>query len=521
MLRPTDEATVPPALARGPARPPHGDGRAETAVTGTGFSLLAQVSSAVFTAGITLYLVRVLGPQQFGELALVLSLGGLTLVLADAAVSQSAGRFAAAARDDPARLAEVVSSAVRLKLVLTVVAAGALVALAGPIADAYGSAAMAWGLRSMALSVASESVVLLWVVTFQAVRRNRSTVRLILLESVTEAAAIITLVTAGAGITGAVAGRAVGYAAGAVAGGLLLTRALGRWPGARGEPATRRLISTYARPLMVNTTAYSAYRQTDVQLIGALLERAAVGLYAAPMRLLVLLTYPGQAVANSVSPRMAGATPEAATFSTALRWLIRYQTALMAPVVVWAGPLTELLLGPAYGGSAPVLAALAPYLWLSGISVLASTTVNYLGHARRRIPVVLLALAINVGLAVVLLPLVGLVGAAVAIGVSYAVYVPLHVRICRQSFALPLRPLAATAARCGVATLASGAVLAGIGTSGLSWQQWLLGAVLGPGTYVLVLLSTRELRPDDLRRVRGLLVRRTTRGPRPARALTH
>lgn len=495
------EVSTLPAVDRPGGRP------GETAVAGAFYSLLAQLSSAVFTAGVTLYLIRVLGPEEFGELALVLSVGGITLVLADAAVAQSTGRYAAAHAHDPERLAAVVSSGLRVKLAVTSVAAVALVALAGPIAAAYGEPAMAWALRGIALAVVAESVMLLWVVTFQAVRRISATVRLVLLESLAEALAILSLVTAGAGITGAVLGRGIGYTVGAVAGAALLARVLGRWPDLHGDAETRRRIGAYARPLLVNTGAYSAYRQADVQLIGALLDRASVGLYAAPMRLLVLLTYPGQAVANSVSPRMAGAAPDVASFNTALRWLVVYQTALMAPVVLWAEPITVLLLGRDYLSAADVLAALAPYLWLSGVSVLASTTVNYLGHARRRIPVVLLSLALNVGLGFLLLPRVGVVGAAIAISVSYAVYVPLHVRICRESFPVPLRPLARTLARCTLAAAVSGAVLVLIGTSELSWRQWLLGAVLGPCAYVGTLVAVRELTGTDGRLVRTALRR--------------
>lgn len=473
----------------------------ETAAAGTFFSLLAQSCSAVFTAAVTLYLVRELGPERYGELALVLSVGSITLVLADAAVAQSTGRYAAAERD-PGRLTTVVSSGLRVKLTVTVVAAVALVAVSGPIAAAYGEPAMVWALRLAAVSVVAESLMMLWLVTFQALRRNASNVRLYLAESVAEAMATVSLVALGAGVTGAVLGRAVGYAVGAIAGAVLIARALGRWPDLRGAPDTRRQIGAYARPLLVNTGTYSAYRQADVQLIGALLDRASVGLYAAPMRLLVLLTYPGQAVANAVSPRMAGATPDVRAFTTAVRWLIVYQTALLAPVVLWAEPITGLLLGPGFDEAATVLAALAPYLWLSGVSMLASTTVNYLGQARRRIPVVLLALVLNVGVTAVLLPRIGLVGAVIGLSVSYAVYVPLHVRICREAFELPLRPHAVTLGRCLVAAGVSSAVLVLVGRSDLSLLQWTAGAVLGPASYVAVLCLLRELTATDVEQVR-------------------
>lgn len=485
-------------MTRRPAPP-------ESAIAGTLFALLAQVCTAVFTAAVTLYLVRVLGPEGYGEVTLVLSVGALALVVADAALAASTARLAAVTPDDPVRLATVVSSGLRSKLVMGGVSAVGLVTLAGPIARAYGDPTMAWALRVVVLAVVAESLVMLWLVAFQAMRRISLNVRLYLVESFAEATAIVSLVALGAGVTGAVLGRGVGYAVGAAAGAWLMTRALGRRLDLHGDHATRREISGYARPLFVNAGAYSAYTQVDVQLVGGLLGRTAVGIYAAPLRLLVLLTYPGQSVANAVSPRMAGASPEVSTFNAALRWLILYQTALMAPVVLWAEPLAVLVLGEQYRDSATVLAAMAPYLWLTGISVLVSTTVNYLGQARRRIPVVLTAVLLNAALCVVLLPVMGVVGACVAMSVSYGVYVPLHLRICRESFPVPLRRHAVTVVRAALGGLAFAAVLALVGRTELSATQWLLGLVGGSLSYVTVLVATGELTPEDRRQLRSLL----------------
>jgi len=482
-------------------RPP-GPARIEGVVAGTFFAFVAQLTTAVFTAGVTLYLVRALGPESFGELALVLSVGGISLVVADAAIAQSTGRYAAVAADgDPERIAAIVSAGLRLKLALSLGAAVVLVTLADPIARAYGEPAMAWSLRLIALSVVTESVMLLWLVAFQALRRLSINVRLYLVESLAEAAAIVTLVTLGFGVAGAVLGRGLGYTVGAIAGAVLLTRMLGRRLSLRGDKPNRRQIATYARPLFVSTSIYSTYSQVDVQLIGALLNRSLVGIYAAPMRIIILLGYPGQALAGAVSPRMSGPDPEVGAFNSALRWLLIYQTMLMAPVILWAEPICVVLLGADYRESGVVLAAMAPFLFLNGMSALISTTVNYLGHARRRIPIVMLSLVINVVLDLILLPTIGVVGAAIGTSVSYLVYVPLHLRICRESFDVPLRPLATTLGRATLGTVAFGAILlaVGAGPGDPSVVRMLLAGTGGVVAYVIVLVATRELTGADAR----------------------
>jgi len=87
----------------------------------------------------------------------------------------------------------------------------------------------------------------------------------------------------------------------------------------------------------------------------------------------------------------------------ALRYLVMFQAMLIAPLVVWAEPIVSLLLGPKYAGSAAVLRGLTPYVFLLALGPLITTSVNYLGKAGRRIPIVFGALAINVAIDVTLL----------------------------------------------------------------------------------------------------------------------
>src|SRR4051812_50078376 len=65
-----------------------------------GFSFAAQMVGAAATAALTLYLVRALGPTEFGAFGIALGLGGLVLLPGDFGVSGSASRFIAEHRGD-------------------------------------------------------------------------------------------------------------------------------------------------------------------------------------------------------------------------------------------------------------------------------------------------------------------------------------------------------------------------------------------------------------------------------------
>lgn len=488
-------------------QPPSGD----TVVRGTLFALLAQLTTALFTAVLVLYLARALGSSGYGVFSLSLSVLAIAMLLADAAISHSAGRFMADARDDLPRVREVVAAAFRMKLVAALAVAGALALLADPIAGAYGIPGVEWPLRGIAVSLIFESMLLLWLAVFGSLRRQAVTARVIFVESLVEVTASVGLVALGAGATGAAFGRAAGYAVGAAVGAVLVTRLIGRLP-LRGTDASMRAeIRGYARPLFAINSTYTAFAALDVQLIAALLTSAAVGVFAAPLRLVVFLGYVGQSVANAVAPRMSLAAPggpDVRSFTAALRGLLILHVALAVGILVWAEPITDLLLGPQFEASDEVLRWFAPYLLLRGVSPLISTTVNYLGQAGRRLPIVLVSLAVNVAIDLALLRSMGPAAAALGTSVAYCIYVPAHLRLCRQAFPVALAPLARSMAR----ALLAGAALAGLllllGTDSLGVLEWTAGLVLGPLVFVGVLLVTGELSRGELAAVRSRLAAR-------------
>jgi O-antigen/teichoic acid export membrane protein len=136
---------------------------------------------------------------------------------------------------------------------------------------------------------------------------------------------------------------------------------------------------------------------------------------------------------------------------------------------------------------------------LSGIAPLVSSGANYLGQARQRVPITLVTLGVATAAALVLIPRVGVVGAAIAIDIAYAVYVPAHLWLCLQALGLPLRPLLITLGRSLAAAGAMALVLVAVGTNPNSLLEWAVGGFGGAAAYVAALLATRELTWRELR----------------------
>jgi O-antigen/teichoic acid export membrane protein len=472
------------------------------------FALAVRLAGALFTGGLTLFLVRYLGPSSYGVFALALSIGVLFAVPADFGISLAAARFIAERRSNLGESAGVLKQAMGLKLVVTGLTALVLIAAAGPIALAYDLPALESPLRIVAIALFGQSFMLLFLSTFEALGRNSLGFRLAFSESAVETGASVLLVLAGAGVAGAAAGRAVGYAVGAALGLVLAFRALGR-PDLR-RPAqsglSARRVARYGGALFLIDAAFFAYAEIDSLLIGAILGAEAVGLFNAPLRILVVTTFPGLALAGGLAPRLArgsGQAPNVAAFQAGLRLVLAIQFFLLAPIVIWATPITHFLFGNGYSESADVLRALGPYVVLRGPSPLLAIGINYLGEARRRVPLAFAALGINLVLDLILIPRIGIVAGAVATNIAMLVFVAGHVVICRRLIDLQLRPLGKTMLRALLASTAMAAVLFAFGTSSLTAAEAVGGAVIGSAAYLAVLLSMREFTPDELRTARS------------------
>jgi O-antigen/teichoic acid export membrane protein len=354
----------------------------------------------------------------------------------------------------------------------------------------------------MAIAVLGQGMFIFYRHAFVSIGRVSLTWRMTLFESACEAGASLALVLFGAGAAGAAFGRGIGYVVGSVFAILMIGRMLGGGAiGLSGRGEMGR-VARYGGALLIVTIAYTLFEQIGVLLIGAFISTNAVGIFEAPMRLTLFLSYGGQAVAFGVGPRLArkgDERPDARAFVTATRYLLILQGALLAPVVIWAQPIADIALGAGYEDSVGVLRALAPFMFLLGIGTFITLAVNYVGEAKQRIWLSIATLAICAALDVALLPTIGVVGAAVAMDVAFTGYVLGHFWICKRVFDFSVRRLVLTLVRCLTAAAAMAGTLALAGTSSLSWVEWLTGTIAGGLVYLLVLTATGEISRAEIR----------------------
>ena len=179
-------------------------------------------------------------------------------------------------------------------------------------------------------------------------------------------------------------------------------------------------------PLMLSSIAVMIYMKIDQIMIGQMLGNDAVGIYSAAARISEIWYFIATAVAASVLPAILEAKKNnEAQYRQRLQALFDLMTwiaiIVALPVTFFATPLVTMLFGADYSEAGGVLAI---HVWATVFVFLGVAGGNwFLAENQQLISLQRTALgaAVNVLLNIVLIPMLGVVGAAWATLISYAV----------------------------------------------------------------------------------------------------
>jgi O-antigen/teichoic acid export membrane protein len=334
-----------------------------------------------------------------------------------------------------------------------------------------------------------------------------------------------------AGLDGGVAGLLLAHAVTNAAGfGVLaaLASRQGRRSGALPAPATldaasRADVIRYARSasLLVVLDAV-VWQRTEVAFLQALAPTAEVAFYALAFGIAAQVSripYQLSVVLFPSFPALVGggrAAELAALHATAMRYFVLLGAPLAVGLAVTGPSLIRLLYGAAYDPASAVLAVFA----LGSLVTFAAGASPAVLHATKRqdrlLRQGLLAAAVDLLLALLLVPAAGALGAALASVCAQALGSLLAIRAAVRlaGAAVP----AAALVRITMAALAMG-IAAGMAALILGGAAGLVAAVLvGAAAYPLALRALHALAAEDLDRVRVLVERLPVRARAPGLA---
>jgi O-antigen/teichoic acid export membrane protein len=182
----------------------------------------------------------------------------------------------------------------------------------------------------------------------------------------------------------------------------------------------RRDFWIFTAPRAVAAVAQLALQRVDVLLVAALGGLAPAAVYAVAGRFVVLIQFANQGLSQSVQPRLAEAlsTGDRAAarrlYQIATGWLVLVTWPICLLVIAFA-PRYLRLFGEGYAAGVPVVLVLASAMLVATGCGMVDMVLAMAGRTSANLGNVLIALAVTIGLDVLLIPRWGALGAAIGL----------------------------------------------------------------------------------------------------------
>lgn len=398
------------------------------AAAALGGNFVFTVSNAVL---ILLLTRELLDPTRFGRLYFAISVLGVVAIFADLGLRKSAAHYISEYDGrDPGQVRYVIRYSVTALVVLVATASVLTAVFSGPAARLLGEPAVAPLLALGSLYVVGHAFQGYLSTIFQAFNRVEWSATINGLTGVARLVLAVGFILLGLDVLGAMLGYVGGFAVAVLVGGVVLYRRhyAPLEPADSPEPGLGRRILRYSIPLTVTEGTNALDKRVDIILLGSLLNPAAAGYYVVAKQISSFSIMPATSIGYSVTPayggKMARESPEksARLYEESLRYVLLVYLPAAAGLVLVAGPTVELVFGAAYTPAVPVVQVMSGYVLARAVNKVTSDGLDYLGLARERAVLKTVTTFANVLLNVLLIPIFGVVGAAVATTTTFATY---------------------------------------------------------------------------------------------------
>jgi O-antigen/teichoic acid export membrane protein len=461
---------------------------------------LAHGASKFFSILLTAVATRFLGPVGYGAYTAGNTFIEVARVIASSGLNYLVTREVA---DDPAHTTRVASAAAAVKVLLASVVYAGL-------------ALLVWRLDYpppvlhvvliLGVIVFLENISDVADAVFQGAQRMDYITRTMLISSTSIFVFASGALFLGLGLEGFALGIALGCLVRMLVSTTLLRRHFGRISAQNVEGAEVRRMVRAAVPLMGATVLTLIFHRVDILMLSRMTNEASWGHYGVAVRVVDVVVLAPRILATAVYPQMrqareAGAPTVVALMTTSTRVSLVICSGLALAVWTLAPLAVRVIAGPEF---APAVGALRILAWAIVLEAGCHMLVRLLFSADRErdlLPIGGLGIACNVTLNTVLIPRMGINGAALATLISYGVTLGLYYYYAaRASYRVPIwrsagGPLLSVALGAGVIGLLSG-------------QGLLLRAAAGTATWILALAVLRVAKPSELEGALRLLRRR-------------
>jgi len=400
--------------------------------------------------GLNVAIGRLLGAEGAGLYFLALSIVTIATVLTRFGMDNSLLRFIASSvvLDQWARARGVYRLGM-WTLALASAAAGLLVVLLGPLVAGrwLGKPELGDVLQVMGLGTLGLAVMMAGAECLKGLKRIAAAVAISSIISPLVALALIWPMTQRFGPAGAAGAYAAGVSAAALAGWLLWRRFTAAHADKEPDFAWSELWDS-CRPLwLMSIITKAIIPWSPLLILGFFASSDDVGVYGAATRIAMLVTFLLIAVNTVISPKFAElyAKGDIATLARVARrfaLLITLATSPLFVLLIVAGDIVMSVFGPGFERGGPALAILAAGQAVNALTGSAGALLMMTGHERDIRNASIVAGVLVLALSLALIPLYGLIGAAISTAISIAAMNLISIAMIKRRLGIFVMPWA-------------------------------------------------------------------------------
>ncbi|WP_265111308.1 oligosaccharide flippase family protein [Halosolutus halophilus] len=466
-----------------------------------------MLSSALLMFLLARYLLE---PDGYGALYWAIGILAIVQLFADLGLGKSAARYISEYREaDPGQVPHLIRTTIAFKLVVISIVVTLLFVFHERIAILLRDPEVAPFLAAGVLYVVVFSFSTFTQIAFQGFNHLGYSATIKAISGAGRLVFAVAFVLLGLGAIGAFFGYIVGYAIAAAVGMTILYLEFYREyePATEYEAGLSRRLLEYSVPLTATRSANVIDKRIDVVLVGFFLSPVAVAFYTLGKQITDFVLAPAESLGFTISPnfgeqKAAGQLDQARDiYETSLEQTMLFYIPAAVGLAIVADPFVTMVFGPDYSGAVPVLQILCGFIVLMAITNLTSDGLDYLGRARSRAIAKGVASTANFGLNLVLIPTIGVVGAAAATVVTHSFYVAVNLYIVHSELSLRLERLAR---RIGLICVITGVMaVAVLLVTPLISSPVMLVAVIGVGalTWAVLAVASGLVDPQEVRSV--------------------
>ncbi|MFW6320325.1 MAG: flippase [Halohasta sp.] len=420
-------------------------------------------TNALLLVVLTRYLLTT---DQYGLLYTVISIVGIASMFATLGLPSSAARYVAEYTEtDPSQVPRIIAVSAAFVVGFGLLTAVALVVFDDLIAARVGERAIAPLLSVAAVYVIFESLHKYLTGIFQGLNEIPLSAAINATAQIGRLLFVVGLVVAGYEVWGALAGYLLGFVlSSAIGGWLLYTRFYRRLStdGEMEDGLVRRILE-YSVPLTATRGATVIDKKVDTVLVTALGGLTPAAYYSVAKQVADACVSPASSLGYTISPAFgeekAGDRLERAArlYEYSLEHVLIFYIPATVGLIIVAEPMLRHVFGAEYLGATTVIQVFSLFILANAINKITTDSLDYLGRARIR-AIFKGGMAVgNVSLNLLLIPIYGAAGAAMASVITFGAYTALCVYIISTELPLDFERITRPVARVVVISAVMGA----------------------------------------------------------------